>query len=81
MRSLHVRCEPRVNSGKKQQHNFGVQISLQLQIHYNTRHILKHCTKWDTTVHNRVSFSVLLYSVINTVKFISGPGLSVLACP
>ena len=50
-RSLHVRCEPRANSreGKTTTkthttHNFGVQISLQLQIHYNTRHILKHYT-------------------------------------
>ena len=46
-RSLHVRCEPRANSGgkkKKKKKNFGVQISLQLQIHYNTRHILKHYT-------------------------------------
>ena len=51
-RSLHVRCEPRANSGgkkrkkkkKKLSHNFGVQMSLQLQIHFNTRHILKHYT-------------------------------------
>ena len=42
-RSLHERCEPRANSGKKQQHNFGVQISLQLQIHYKV---------YPETLHN-----------------------------